>query len=192
MSFIRTRQHQSDPYFDNSKYIKVYTLDLNTFLNILNTVAILAAGIFAAVQLLQIKKQRSRESALQMLNSVQTPEFIKALNIVYNLPENLTKEEIENRLDNNLSNVLVMFVKLESLGLLVYKREIKLELVADFMRGPITTFWNKMRNYFIETRESNNDENFGEWVQWLAEQIEKSLADSDKQPAHLIHKNWKE
>lgn len=167
-------------------------MDLNTFLNILNTVAILAAGIFAAVQLLQIKKQRSRESALQMLNSVQTPEFIKALNIVYNLPENLTKEEIENRLDNNLSNVLVMFVKLESLGLLVYKREIKLELVADFMRGPITTFWNKMRNYFIETRESNNDENFGEWVQWLAEQIEKSLADSDKQPAHLIHKNWKE
>jgi hypothetical protein len=49
-----------------------------------------------------------------------------------------------------------------------------------------------MRNYFIETRESNNDENFGEWVQWLAERIENSLADSDKQPAHVIHKNWKE
>ncbi len=167
-------------------------LDLNTFLNILNTVAILAAGIFAAVQLLQIKRQRSRESALQMLNSVQTPEFIEAMNFVYNLPENLTKEEIEDRLDNKLSNVLLMFVKLESLGLLVFKREIKLELVADFMRGPITVFWNKMKNYFLETRESNNDENFGEWVQWLAERIENSLAESDKKPAHLIHKNWKE
>lgn len=167
-------------------------MELSTFLNILNTVAIIAAGIFTAVQLLQLKKQRSRESALQMLNSVQTPEFIEALNIVYNLPENLTKDEIENRLGNKLSNVLIMFVKLESLGLLVFKREIKLELVADFMRGPIIIFWNKMRNYFIETRESNNDENFGEWVQWLSEQIEDSLTDSDKKPAHLIHKNWKE
>jgi len=167
-------------------------LDLSTFLNILNTVAIIAAGIFAAVQLLQLKKQRSRESALQMLNSVQTLEFIEALNIIYNLSEDLTKKEIEDELGDKLSNVLVMFVKLESLGLLVFKREIKLDLVADFMRGPIILFWNKMKNYFIETRELNNDENFGEWVQWLAERIEKELTTKNKKPAHLIYQNWKE
>tara|TARA_B100000508_G_C11336518_1_gene217019 strand:+ start:48 stop:557 length:510 start_codon:yes stop_codon:yes gene_type:complete len=166
-------------------------LDLSTFLNILNTVAIIAAGIFAAVQLLQLKKQRSRESALQMLNSVQTPEFIDALNIIYNLSGDLTKKEIEDELGDKLSNVMVMFVKLESLGLLVFKREIKLDLVADFMRGPIILFWNKMKNYFIETRELNNDENFGEWVQWLAEQIENELATKNKKPAHLIYKTWK-
>ena len=167
------------------------TFDLSTFLNILNTVAIIAAGIFAAVQLLQIKKQRSRESALQMLNSVQTLEFIEALNIIYNLPENLTKKEIEDELGDKLSNVLVMFVKLESLGLLVFKREVKLDLVSNFMRGPIILFWNKIKNYFIETRESNNDANFGEWVQWLAERIENELATKNKKPAHLIYKNWK-
>lgn len=167
------------------------TLDLGTFLNILNTVAIIAAGIFAAVQLLQLKKQRSRESALQMLNSVQTPEFIDALNIIYNLPEALTKQEIEDQLGDKLSNVLVMFVKLEGLGLLVFKREIKIDLVTDFMRGPIILFWTKMKNYFIESRKSNNDENFGEWVQWLAEQIENELATKNNKPAHLNYKNWK-
>lgn len=167
-------------------------MDLGTFLNILNTVAIIAAGIFAAVQLLQLKKQRSRESALQMLNSVQTPEFIDALNIIYNLPEALTKQEIEDQLGDKLSHVLVMFVKLESLGLLVFKREIKIDLVADFMRGPIILFWTKMKNYFIESRKSNNDENFGEWVQWLAEQIENELATKkNDKPAHLNYKNWK-
>lgn len=167
------------------------TLDLTTFLNILNTVAILAAGIFAAVQLLQIKKQRSREAALQMLNSVQTAEFIDALNSIYTLPEDLSKKEIEDQLGDKLSNVLVMFVKLESLGLLVFKREIKLDLVADFMRGPILLFWTKMKNYFVETRKLNNDENFGEWVQWLAERIENELTTKNKKPAHLIYKNWK-
>lgn len=167
------------------------TLALSTFLNIVNTVAIFAAGIFAAVQLLQLKKQRSRESALQMLNSVQTIEFIDALNIIYNLPENLTKKKIEVELGDKLSSVLVMFVKLESLGLLVFKREIELDLVADFMRGPIILFWKKMKNYFIETRELNNDENFGEWVQWLAEKVENEIATKNKKPAHLIYKNWK-
>lgn len=166
-------------------------IDLNTLLNILNTVAILAAGIFAAVQLLQLKKQRSRDAALQMLNSVQTTEFIDALNIIYDLPENLTKKEIEAELGDKLPSVMVMFVKLESLGLLVFKREINLDLVADFMRGPINLFWNKMKNYFIETRELNNDENFGEWVQWLAEQLENKLATKNKRPAHVMYKNWK-
>lgn len=167
------------------------TVDLNTFLNILNTIAILAAGIFAAVQLLQLKKQRSRESALQMLNSVQTMEFIDALNILYDLPENLTKKELEEELGDRLPYVMVMLVKIESLGLLVFKGEIKLDLVADFMRGPINLFWNKMKNYFIETRELNNDENFGEWVQWLAEQLQNKLATKNKQAAYLIYKNWK-
>ena len=166
-------------------------LDLSTFLNILETVAIIAAGIFAAVQLLQLKKQRSRESTLQMLNSVQTPEFIDALNTIYNLPEDLTKREIEDELGDKLSNVLIMFIKLESLGLLVFKREIKLDLVADFMRGPIILFWTKMKNYFIETRKLNNDENFGEWVQWLAERTENELTTKNKKPAYLIYKNWK-
>ena len=167
------------------------TLDLNTFLDIVNTVAIIAAGIFAAVQLLQLKKQRSRESTLQMLNSVQTPEFIDALNTIYNLPEDLTKREIEDELGDKLSNVLIMFIKLESLGLLVFKREIKLDLVADFMRGPILLYWTKMKNYFVETRKLNNDENFGEWVQWLSERIENELTTKNKKPAHLIYKNWK-
>ncbi len=63
-----------------------------------------------------------------MLNSVQTLEFIEALNIIYNLSEGLTKKEIEDELGNKLSNVLVMFVKLESLGLIYLKEHDKIQI----------------------------------------------------------------
>lgn len=166
-------------------------MDLNLLLNLFNTIAIIAGGIFAAFQLVQLKKQRSRESALQMLNSVQNTEFMDAINIIYHLPEGLTKKEIEEQLGDKLSSVLIMFAKFESLGLLVYRREIKLNLVKDFIGGPILLFWKTLQNFFVETRQSNNKENYGEWVQWLAEQLLKIEEKNSKIPAHIAYKNWK-
>ncbi len=162
-----------------------------TIIDILSKAAIIAGGLFAAIQLFQIRKQRARESALQLLNSVQTPEFIRAMNIVYNLPKGLTKEEIEEELGDDLSKIMVMHMQFEKIGLLVFKKEIKLKLVSEFMRGPILLFWNSMKNYFIEVRITNNDENYGEWVQWLAEQVESNELKKTTKPAHIAYKNWK-
>lgn len=168
-------------------------MDINayTIIDILSKVAIITAGIFAAIQLVHIRKQRSRESALQLINSVQTPEFIEAMNIIYGLPINLTKNEIEAYLGDKLPKVMVMHMQLESIGILVFKKEIKLDLVSEFMRGPILLFWNSMKSYFIEVRKINNDENYGEWVQWLAERIENKESRDTTKPAHIAYKNWK-
>ena len=96
-------------------------MEFNTYtiIDMLSKAAIIAAGIFAAIQLIHIRKQRSRESALQLLNSVQTPEFIEAMNIVYGLPINLSKNEIETYLGDKLPKVMVMHMQLESIGILV-------------------------------------------------------------------------
>jgi len=168
-------------------------MEINLFniADLLAKVSIIAAGIYGAIQLIQIRQQKARESALQMLNSVQTPEFIEAMNIVYDIPKGLSKEEIEQFLGRKLGVVMIMFVKLESLGLLVFQKEIKLKMVAEFMRGPILLFWHAMKNYFFEKRQENNDQNFGEWIQWLAEQIEKSEQKKTTKPAYIAHKNWK-
>ena len=76
------------------------------------------------------------------------------MNIIYGLPLDLTKKEIETYLGDKLPKVMVMHMQLESIGILVFKKEIKLELVSEFMRGPILLFWNSMKNYFIEVRET--------------------------------------
>ena len=166
-------------------------MELATLLSLINTIAIILAGIFAAIQLLQIKQQRGHATALQMLNSAQTSDFMEGINIIYNLPGDLSKEEIEDRLGEKFFYLLIMFARFESLGLLVFRREIKLELVKDFIGGPIIVYWRTTKNYFLETREKSKNENYGEWVQWLAEQLEKTEIQKPKKPAYIAHKNWK-
>ena len=70
-------------------------MNLSTILELISTTSIAAAGIFAGVQLIQLKRQRTRESAIQMLQAAQTPQFMDAVNILFNMPEDLTKKQIE-------------------------------------------------------------------------------------------------
>ena len=167
-------------------------MDLPTLLSLITTLSIVAAGIFAGVQLRQINKQRTRESALQMLHAAQTPEFMEGVNIVFNLPENLTKEQIEEFAGDKMICLLVLFGTFESLGILVHRHEIKLELIDDFFSGPVILFWKKLRNYFLEIRQSSSRDNYGEWVQWLAERLEEREKKTGLLPAHIQYKTWKE
>ena len=107
-------------------------MDVYLVFDILSKLAIIAAGAFAAIQLVQIKRQRSRESALQLLNSVQTPELIDAMNIVYGIPLGLTKKEIETHLGEKLPKVMHMHMQLESIGLLVFINELKSPMFQTF------------------------------------------------------------
>ena len=95
-------------------------MELNTLLSLITTIAIVTGGVFAGVQLLRLKKQRAREAALQMLHSAQTPEFMDPVHILFNLLNDLSKNEIEERVGNKMNCVLVMFGTFESLGYLVY------------------------------------------------------------------------
>ena len=88
--------------------------------------------------------------------------------------------------------VLVMFGTFESLGYLVFRHEISIELVDNFFGGAIVLFWKKFQNYFIELRVASKRENYGEWVQWLSEQLEKRASKSEIGAAHIVHKDWKE
>ena len=166
-------------------------MEIYTIFDIFSKIAIIAAGVFAAIQLIQIKRQRSRDSALQLLNSVQNSELIEAIIIVYGIPLGLTKKQIEIHLGDQLPKIMYMHMQLESIGILVFKKEIKLELVNEFMRGPIILFWRSMENYFLEIRKTMNDENYGDWVQWLAEQVENKELKKTTKPAYIAYKNWK-
>ena len=66
-------------------------MSLGNLLSLVSTLAIVAAGIFAGMQVRQLNKQRARDSALQLAHSFQTPEFVNAVNIVFDLPQNLSK-----------------------------------------------------------------------------------------------------
>ena len=166
-------------------------MTLQIYLSFFSTLAIVAGGIFAAVQLRQLARQRARESALQMVHSFRTPEFLNAVNLLFDLPEGLSKVEMEERLGEKMTYVFVMFGTLESIGILVYKREIDIQLVEDFASGVIVLAGRKFKRYLEDVREASNRQTYYEWVQWLCDQVERRESKLPAVPAYIMHRNWK-
>ena len=130
------------------------------------------------------------QSALELLHSFQTPAFAEALNIVYNLPNGLSKEEIEERLGEKFHLVYALMTTWESLGILVYRGEIDLDLVDDFFSGPITVSWLKLKGHVMGERAMLERDTIEEWFQWLYERLSERESIQEPIPAHVAHENW--
>jgi hypothetical protein len=165
-------------------------MDLKLWLDAVTTVFIVVGGILALLQLRQTHKQRSRESALQMLHSFQTPEFLTAVNIVFDLPEGLSKEDIEKRLGDRMTCLLVMMGTFESLGILVFRRDIDIALVEDFFSGILVLSRKVLQRYIEQVRRSSGRETYYEWYQWLSEQVERREGLSPVEPSFRQYRDW--
>ncbi|NNM06110.1 MAG: hypothetical protein HKO65_13560 [Gemmatimonadetes bacterium] len=156
----------------------------------LGGMAVIAGVVFAVIQIRQYREGKHREIALELLRSFQTPDFARALRAVYNMPEGLTKAEIEAHLRGDMDLVYALSTTWESLGVLVFRRELDLGLVDDFFSGPITISWNKLEPYFLGERKEQNRETIGEWFEWLAGQMRRRESTLPPIPAHIAHKDW--
>jgi len=166
-------------------------VSFNGLLSLVSTLAIVAAGVFAGMQVRQLNKARARDSALQLAHSFQTPEFVDAVNIVFDLPADLSKDEIESRLGDRLTNVLVMFGTFESLGILIYRREISISLVEDYCDGAIVAAGSRFKRYLTEMQESSGRTTYYEWFQWLYERFEERESAKAAVPAFVAHRDWR-
>ncbi len=128
---------------------------------------------------------------MELLHAFQTTEFTKALMLVWQLPDELPKEEIERRLGEDLHLVYAMTTTWESTGVLVQRGEVDIELVDDFFSGPIVVSWRNLRSYFVDERAETGRETIGEWFQWLAEQYAKREGSIPPVPAHVQSRDWK-
>jgi hypothetical protein len=166
-------------------------ISIQSVFQVVEAIAVTFGVVFAVVEWQRHTRQQEREAALELLHSFQTPDFAKALLLVYELPdEELSKKQIEERFGEDMHLVYALTTTWESLGVLVFRREIKLELVSDFFSGPIRISWNKLGRYFADEREQHQRETIGEWFQWLAERLEENEATTPRVAAHIAHKNW--
>ena len=136
-------------------------------------------------------KQRARESALQMLHSFRTPEFLLAVDLVFALPEGLSKKQIDERLGERVTSILVLFGTFESLGVLVYRRDIDIALVEDFFSGILVLSGKKLQRYIDEMRNLGGRKTYYEWYQWLYEQVGKRELNAPATPAFVAHRDWR-
>ena len=146
---------------------------------------------FAIYETRRYRNERNREAAMELLHAFQTPDFAKALVHVYRLPEGLSKREIESRLGDDLHLVYALTTTWESLGVLVHRDEISIDLLDDFFSGPIVVSWRKLQGYYLGEREETGRETIGEWFQWLAERFAEREGTTPPVPAHIQYRDWR-
>ena len=166
-------------------------MDLSLILQILSTVSILLGITFGILNLRNFQASRKREAAILMLNSFQTNEFVRGLLLIFDLPNEISKAGIDKLPKEDFLALYMVIGTWERLGILVFRREIPLDLVDDAYSGPIVQSWETLGNYILEFRKHIQRETAFEWFQWLAETMMRREKQSSPVPAYLAHKTWK-
>jgi len=167
-------------------------MDLAFLLDIVSTVAVIIGIVFGINQLRQYRLSRRRDSALFLLNSYQTAEFLQGIWTILSLPDGLTKKEIEERVVDEIKVIYLVMSIFESIGILVFHNEVTMDMVDDAYSGPITLSWQKLELYVSGLREEHQRETMFEWFQWLAERLRDREKTRPPVPAHIAHKEWHE
>jgi len=167
-------------------------MELSTIANLINALAVTAGVIFAAVQIRDYRRQRHRDSMSALVRSFQTPSFAHSLRRVSFLPDNVGREQITALLGpDGEDHCYALLTSWEALGILLYRKEITIDLVDDFFSGPIIVSWRKLRRYVEAMRTEAKRDTYFEWVQWLAERMMERELKTPPVPAHIAHRDWK-
>ena len=165
--------------------------ELGSLGEFLGAFGMVASLIYLSVQIRQVKKGSEREVAFELIRSFQTTDFARTLNTVFDLPAGLSKAEIEQRFEGRMGELLAYFATWESIGILVYKRQIGIDLVSDFFSHPIVHSWRVSEQYMTDFRTETGRDTPWEWFQWLAERVMEREADAAPVPAYVEFRDWK-
>lgn len=159
-------------------------------LQLIETTAVVIGVAFGLIQLRQLRDQREVQAGLELLAPLQTPESAEALLIVHDLPDKLTGEELRQRLGSRYKSVMATLALFESLGPIVARGHVPIEMYAEFYRGPTVLCWRKFERYIEDERRTGWPTLF-EWLQWLAERMEDRTNPNGEMPAFQQFASWK-
>jgi hypothetical protein len=151
-------------------------MDIALTLNLVSTLSLLGALVFAGWQLHFAHRQRSRESALQLMHSLRSLEFVEGVIQIAELPDGLSRAEITKRLGGEPGKAWLACMCLDGLGVMVYRGEVELEIAQDFFKNSIAIVWQKLETAIAELRKEQHSETIYEWLQWLAQKQVSSRA----------------
>jgi hypothetical protein len=167
-------------------------LDLGSALNLISTVAIVGALIFAALQVRQANLKRTDQAAVTVIQTLQSERWTRASDLIGKLPENAKLSDIERMGPESESCLFDFGMRLETIGYMVYRRIVKLDMVDELIGGVTLMFWSRAKAWAERMRIQSGNPKYWEWCEWLADRITERRAKLGHEPAHIRHAHWRE
>jgi len=160
-------------------------MDWSTSLDVIRTVALVAAVVFAALQVRNANRTRKEQAAVELVRSMQSAEWMTAVGPVSRLPTGGVAH-----LDPDLEAfATTIALRLETVGYLVYRRTVPLDVVDDLVGGMTRVAWTRLRSWVLKGRQGSGNEKSYEWFQWLAERLAER--GPSPTPAYVAHSDWR-
>ena len=159
-------------------------------LQAIETGAVVVGVVFGLIQLRQLRYQREIQAGIELLRPLHSPMMPENVMAIYALPDGLTGEQIREKLGDRFGSILAVLGLFESLGPVVARGHIPIEMYADSYRGVTVFCWRKMKPW-IEEQRAQGWPNLFEWLQWLADRMDERLALSSEVPAFEQFSAWK-
>ncbi|HME87667.1 MAG TPA: hypothetical protein VKE30_00480 [Chthoniobacterales bacterium] len=138
-------------------------LELAVWLNLISTIAIVAALIFTALQVRQGNIKRRDQAAVTIIQTAQSEGWTRALDLIGKLPERATVEDVEAAGLATQRAVIEFGVRAETIGYMVFRRSVDLETVDDLIGGVTLMFWSRAKNWCERDRQRTDNPKSFEW-----------------------------
>ena len=128
-----------------------------------------------------------REAAATLARSFQTNELSAAIRVVLELPAPFDTAQYGELSKEDKNLIWFLFCSIESIGILVFRDDLPINLVDDFFSIPIIEGWRKLSPYVEDLRGEVHGPQAWEWYQWLFERLTERHLASPRVPAHIKH-----
>jgi hypothetical protein len=168
-------------------------MDLSTFVQIAQIVAPTVVGcgvILGVLQLREFQRNRRVLAAVEVVHSFRTAEFNRALRLMWALPNGLSARELRAHSPNLEDEAVHLATTIESVGVLVYRRVVPIDIVDELMGDAIVAFWPKLSPWILELRKEQGRESVYEWFQWLVDRLQERQRRTSE-GAHVRYRAWR-
>jgi hypothetical protein len=166
-------------------------LEISTLLNILSTVALVGALIFAALQVRSGNRLREEQAAFTLIDAALNAVLAQPADLLSDVSPDTTAAELDAYPPEVNRAIQEIGFRIEIVGYLVYRRVVPLQSVQELMGGMIAYWWARIRPFAERDRERTGNPRLYEWVQWLAERVSDRRTDIPSEPAYIAHADWR-
>ncbi len=169
-------------------------MDLATLANlaeVLGATTIIGGAVFALLQVREFREQRRQSVAVELARTFQSPELVRALNMVRSLPDGISAADLRARGAEYEDAALSVALTHETIAVLIHERLASFDMVRELFGGMVCVTHRKLAQWLEDVRVEQSQPSWGEWSQWLAEQMERESSSKEANPAHVREAHWR-